>query len=426
MDELRLPLFRNKKDPLFLLLILGIILSVNLYLKYQNYKKLKIDKYYKTTAFVLKEFLKTSKNKKPYTILKLKDKNGEIFFGIVWGKHLKDMENCVVNLKVRTDKIGFIDYLKGFFSSVYAVKIVSRAKNFRQEVSNFIKKQHENSYLKELFSALFLGTYLHKNTRNAVQTFGISHLVAISGFHLGVLASMVFFIFSFFYRVFQDRYFPYRSKKLDLTFVSVAILFAYLWLVGFAPSLLRAYIMLVLGYVMYIRHIKIISFETIVLTIVLIVSFYPEMLFSVSFWFSVSGVFYIFLFLHYFKELKPWQIFLSINFWVYFMMMPIVHFVFFSFDIYQLFSPFLSMIFVLFYPIELFLHLINEGGLLDSLVVRLFDVKTVAVSVKTPLWFLVAFVLVSLSAVYKKVFLYILTILDISFFLYLLYRYAFG
>lgn len=149
----------------------------------------------------------------------------------------------------------------------------------------------------------------------------------------------------------------------------------------------------------------------------ILLAFYPSLLFSISFWFSVSGVFYIFLFLHYFKDLKPWKIFILINFWVYILMQPIVHYIFSTFALSQLLSPILSMIFILFYPLELFLHIIKEGGLLDSMVLKLLDFHTIAVSVKTPLWFLLIYIVTSLLSIYKKIFLYMLIFEALLFFL---------
>ena len=426
MDDLKLSLFYKKRDSFLLIVFLLFILLLNLFLKYQNYRDFTSQKYRQTEATVINQFKKSTKTSKTYYILKLKDKNGVLFYGISWKKGLKDLKNCRISFKVKSDKIDFKSYLKGFFAPIYGVKTISCGDTLRAKLFAYISKQHKEKFLKELFCALFLGGSIDKDARAKIQNIGVSHLVAISGFHLGVLSAILFLMLTPFYRFFQDRYFPYRNLKFDLMVVVWVALFCYLYMVGFLPSLLRAFVMLSIGYLFYIRHIKILSFQTILLTVLIVLCFYPELIFSISFWFSISGVFYIFLFLHYFKDLKPWHIFIFVGLWVYFMMMPIVHYIFGSFGPYQLLSPFISIAFIIFYPLELFLHIFGYGGLLDKAVVKLFSFDISSIEIKTPLWFLMLFISTSLLAIYKKIFLYILIFLDALFFAYLFYRYTFG
>jgi competence protein ComEC len=420
MDELKLSLFSRKRELFALILFLSILFSFNIFLKYKQFQDFKSSKYFKTSAIVLSQYIKTTKKGKKYTVLKLKTDNSLKFYGISWQKNLKNMQSDRIKLKINTKKISFYRYLKGFFAPVYGMKIISPNAGLKQKISTIIQNEHKNRSIKELFSALFLGTSLQKNLRKKIQTLGISHLVAISGFHLGVLSAILFFILTPIYRFFQDKFFPYRNLRLDLMIVTLFLLFGYLYLVGFMPSLIRAYTMLVIIYILYIRHIEIISFQTLALTTVLLLSFFPNLLFSISFWFSISGVFYIFLFLRYFPFLKPWQIIILLNFWVYLMMQPIVHAIFGLFSLYQIYSPILSMLFIIFYPLELFLHIINHGDLLDGMILKLFSIKASIVQIKTPLWFLILFILFSLFSAYKKIFLYILVLLDILFFGYLI------
>ena len=426
MDDLELSLFRNKKEALIFFLGLAIIFFVNITIKFLNYQEFKAKKYHQTNAIVLKVFHKISKRGKKYHILKLQDKSGERFFAVSWQKNLENLASDEITLRVKTDKIGFYDYLKGFFAPAYGIKVIKRLTDPKTTISNFIKDQHPDKELKKFFSALFLGTSISKSLREKIQSYGISHLVAISGFHLGVLSAIFYFLLSLVYKVFQDRYFPYRNIKIDLSVAVFFLLFCYLYIVGFMPSLVRSFVMLLFGYILYIRHIKVVSFEMIVLTVVFLVSLFPELLFSISFWFSISGVFYIFLFLKYFSYLKKWQIFLLLNFWVFFMMMPIVHFVFGGFCPLQLLCIPLSVVFVLFYPFELLVHLLNMGDILDWALLKLFHTGCHMVDVKTPFWFFVSFILLSILSAYRKLFLYMLIVCDLLFFFFLLYRYAFG
>jgi len=108
--------------------------------------------------------------------------------------------------------------------------------------------------------------------------------------------------------------------------------------------------MSMIGFFLFSRNIKIISFGTLFFTICIVLILFPHLIFSVAFWFSVSGVFYIFLFLYHFSNLSKISIFILLHFWVFVLMLPVVHFVFDVFSMYQLFSPLVSMVFILFYP----------------------------------------------------------------------------
>ncbi len=417
MQELEL----DKKHFFILTLILLSIFLFHLLLEYQNFKELTSLKYYPISAKVLNGYHKTTKNGKSYTLLKLKSSNGVKFFGISWKKDIKNLTNSFIKCKVYTKNLSFYRYLKGFFAPIYKIIKINKEDSFlKNYLSSYIALQHKNYITREIFSALFLGSNIDKKIRKKIQSLGISHLVAISGFHLGVLSFLIFFILTPFYKFFQDRFFPYRNPKLDLMIVALFFLFGYLYLVDFIPSLSRAFVMLIVGYIFYIRYIKILSFEILFLTMLLLLAFYPSFVFSISFWFSVAGVFYIFLFLHYFGDLNRWLIFILINFWVFIMMQPIVHYIFPSFAISQLLSPFLSMVFIVFYPLELLLHIIKEGDLLDGMVLKLLKFHTEAMSIKTPLWFLLTYIATSILSIYKKIFLYLLLFQSLLFISYLL------
>jgi len=417
----------DKKHFFILTSFFAFIFCIHLYLYYEDYKQIKISNYYQTSLLVIDQYHKKTKRGKVYELLKVRLKNGIKFFAITWQKGLPNLKNSIIKCKIPTKKITFFKYLKGSFLPIYDIKIVKYTKrNIYKKIDDFIVSQHKSKITKELFEALFIGKKIDKNIRKDVSLLGISHLVAISGFHLGVLSFLIIFILTPLYKIFQDKFFPYRNRMLDLMIVSVVLLFLYLYLVGFIPSLLRAYVMMVIGYIFYIRYIDIFSYETLFLTVVALLAFFPELTFSVAFWFSVCGVFYIFLFLYYFSKLKPWQIFVALNFWVYFLIQPIIHYIFPTFALSQLLSPILSMFFVLFYPMELFLHLIREGGLFDKVVLNLFNFSTQAISFKTPIWFLCLYVATTLSAIYKKIFLYLLVFEGVLFFSYLFYRYTFG
>jgi competence protein ComEC len=271
-----------------------------------------------------------------------------------------------------------------------------------------------------LFKALFFAGNIPKDTREKLSALGINHLLAISGFHLAVLSFILFFLVKVIYKPFVGRFYPYRNSHKDIALIVFTLLFTYLYFLNFVPSLLRAFAMSIFAYVLYDRGMKIISFSSLLLVVSFLIAMWPKLLFALGFWFSVMGVVYIFIFLHHMKALKAWQSFILLNFWVYLAMLPLVHYFFGMFCMQQLFSPLLTMLFILFYPLELFLHLINQGARLDFLLEYLLTLKLHSVELFTNIWVLFFYLTLTLLALFKKFFFYALFVFNLGFFGYLL------
>ncbi len=395
------PLFLDFREKILAFFVLFSLFCLSLGWQYHRYSSLTSKPLHVEVVKVLNHYVKHKRNGRAYDVFKLKSKDGYSFYTVTWRSKNIPI-GSYARIKFKTDKISFFGYLKNFFAVNIFIKQIKSKKETLGKVESYIKDQHKTEDLKEIFSALFLATNIQKSTRQKIQKLGISHLVAISGFHLGLISAILYLLISPVYRLFQDRFFPYRNAKADLAFVVFAILFGYMYILDFSPSFLRSFVLSLFGFFLFSRHIKVISFATLFLSVGFILIMFPRLIFSVSFWFSVSGVFYIFLFLQHFKNLSKIWIFILLNFWVFILMMPIVHFVFKVFTPLQLCSPLLSMAFVPFYPIELFLHIINHGGLFDIWLGKLLNLPTTTYEILTPLWFLVLYISLSLFAILNR------------------------
>jgi len=157
--------------------------------------------------------------------------------------------------------------------------------------------------------------------------------------------------------------------------------------------------MSVLGFFFFSRGIKILSFETLAITILGILAFCPPLFFSLSFWFSVAGVFFLFVFLHHFSHLNKWLMFILLDIFVFISMIPIVHATFPIFTLLQLTSPLSSIVFIVFYPLGVFLHVINLGGILDNLLLGFLHVKAQSYTLMVEPWILMPYIGISLLAI---------------------------
>lgn len=397
-DEKYLKLFYFKKEWILFLLTLKMVFLINISFEYHKYLELKDEEIYQADVKVIQVY-----NKRKFDILKLQSEDFSFFTSA--SKNILYEKLKYVNLYIVTKNIDFIDYLKGFYAPSFNIEILNDKTDTIKKLSNFIRAQHSDSNIASIFDALFFAIPLPQEVRDKCAKQGISHLVAISGFHLGVLSLVLYWIFYYPYSYFHEKKFPYRNKRFDILSLTILFLFSYLLLTGVVPSLLRAFVMFVFGIYMLRRNIKLVSFETLLIIVLLIISFFPKLLFSLSFWFSVCGVFYIYLFLKYFSTLNKKMQFVMFNFWIYLAINPITHYFFGSMSYDQLYSPILTLGFSLFYPLEIFLHIFGLAGLLDGIIGTWLDISIESIELYTPGWFFFAYIAISiLSIFYKKAF----------------------
>ncbi|WP_226896365.1 ComEC/Rec2 family competence protein [Poseidonibacter ostreae] len=400
---------KTSKNLLLFISVLFIIFLINISIEYSKYKELKYEELFETEVLIVNIYEKEKVN-----TLKLKNKDFKFFTSV--SKELDLNKLDLLQIAFLTKNIDFIDFLKGFYAkSIYLDKIHKNT-TLKDKIIDKINFYHKSHKIKEVFKALFLAIPVSTELRDTFANYGITHLIALSGFHLSVLSFLLYWIIYFPYDFFHKRYYPYRNKKFDLLLIILGVLFFYLLLTDIVASLLRAFIMLSLGIFLLRSNIKLFSFTSLLFTFLIIISLLPKYIFSISLWFSLWGVFYIFLYIKYFNEIKSIIIkVLLFNFWIYFAMNPIVHYFFTNTTYEQLYSPFLTIAFTLFYPFELFAHLFGFTGFLDSYLEVFLSKEFYVFEVSTPLWFFISFILLSFASIgSKKAFI----ILNITLFIY--------
>lgn len=162
--------------------------------------------------------------------------------------------------------------------------------------------------------------------------------------------------------------------------------------------------MLLVGFLLYDRGIKIISMQTLFITIMLLLAFFPRLFFSLGFWLSSAGVFYIFLFFLYFKTLsKLWQ-FLLLPIWVYLLMLPYSLAIFNNFSVFHPLSIIWTTLFTLFYPLSILAHIVGYGAIFDGSLLWLLDLGQDGNRVELDIYIFALYLLLSFMAIfYKKI-----------------------
>ncbi|GAA8244592.1 ComEC/Rec2 family competence protein [Helicobacter pylori] len=417
-------LLTTPKEYLLCGVFLSLLLALNLYLEYLNYQKLDFSKPTSLNAQILLQYPKT-KDQKTYFVLKLQSKN-MIFYTTI-KEPLKNLQYRHAHFFGRIKSCSFLESLKSCFFQTYSFSL-TRKHNFKSHARHFIDSAHSNALVGNLYRALFIGDSLNKDLRDKANALGINHLLAISGFHLGILSASVYFLFSLFYTPLQKRYFPYRNAFYDIGVLVWVFLLGYLLLLDFLPSFFRAFLMGLLGFLACFFGVRLLSFKLLILACCIAIALLPKLLFSVGFLLSVCGVWYIFLFLKhtqiFFKTSsflrRSFQV-ISLSALVFLNMLIVAHAFFPMFSPYQLFSIPLGLIFIVFFPLSLFLHAVGLGSLLDNILSMPLTIPTI--SIPSPLWLLgVHLFLTILSARFFKVYLS-MNVLSAGFFLYCCYQY---
>lgn len=296
---------------------------------------------------------------------------------------------------------------------------IQKEQTFKDKIIKNIENNHQDEKIIELFNALFLAVPVSKELRDVITAYGIAHVVALSGFHLVVLSFVIYWILYFPYKFFQDRYFPYRNRKLDILLITIAILFYYLILTDIVPSLLRAFVMFCLSIYLLRSNIKILSYMTLFYTFLIVIAFYPKYIFSIGFWFSIFAVFYIYLFIQYFKNYNKWLLFIFFNIWMFLIFNPIVHYYFPQTSYEQFYSIPITIFFNFFYPAEIFAHIFGFSNYFDKYLKIFIEHKIYVYEVFTPLYFYILYLFVSFLSIWSKKAFIILNILMIGFNIYM-------
>ncbi|MEA3314615.1 MAG: ComEC/Rec2 family competence protein [Campylobacterota bacterium] len=391
----KLNFFQNKKERFFVYSLLLIIFSLNILSSYNKYLTFIDEEIFNTEAYILNIY-----PKKNYFVIKLK--TDDFICYTVSKTRFEIYQN--INISLLTKNISFYDYIKTFYTNSFNIKYTNNKIDYslKSDILEYIQNQHNHNLTTSLYEALYLAKLISKELRVIVSNYGVSHLIAISGFHLGIIVTVLYFLLYILYSPIHKIYFPYRNKKVDILISSSIILFLYLIMIDISPSFLRSFVMFVLGLYLLRSNIKLISFETLLIITLIIISIFPSLLFSLGLWLSITGVFYIFLFIKYFNNLNKYLQFILFNYWLFFVMNPIIHYIFYTTSIEQLYSPILTILFSLFYPISLFLHFINQGDLFDNILLIIPNIKINSYEVITPLWLFISYIFISILSIWYK------------------------
>ncbi|MFK5914584.1 MAG: DNA internalization-related competence protein ComEC/Rec2 [Woeseiaceae bacterium] len=203
-----------------------------------------------------------------------------------------DYEGWLYSKKIRATGYVRINYKKKQFAQLLDKTVTGyKIQSVRQDLYDKLKKQNHKNDFSGIITALAIGerSGISPNQWQVFRATGTSHLVAISGLHIGLLATFIFFI--------TRRIWPYLGplalklaapRAAALSAIAIAALYAALS--GFAVPSQRALIMLCVVMLSLFWRQKIQSSQVLSFALLLVLIIDPIAVISPGFWLSFSAV----------------------------------------------------------------------------------------------------------------------------------------
>jgi len=174
-------------------------------------------------------------------------------------------------------------------------KIIWLIENVRIAVSELIEKM-ENTKHKGILKALIIGekNEISKINREAFNRAGIGHILAISGLHIGIIASFSFILFKWILSFNTFLLWNAQTKKIS-AILSLFPVFVYGLLSGMSPSTQRAIIMVSVFMLTFVLANEQDIINTLSFAALIILIIKPTSVYLASFQLSFSAVFFIIL-----------------------------------------------------------------------------------------------------------------------------------
>lgn len=162
--------------------------------------------------------------------------------------------------------------------------------NIRRTYTELIGKSG-NPDSRAVLKALIVGdrTAISAEMQQAFNRAGVGHLLAISGLHIGIVATVAFFVFQFLATRINLLLWRAWSRK-SAALLAVLPVLIYGVIAGFSPSTQRAVIMVAIFLLTFLFESEQDSLNTLSLAALVILVIHPPSLFSISFQLSFAAV----------------------------------------------------------------------------------------------------------------------------------------
>lgn len=221
--------------------------------------------------------------------LSVRLKEGDTFTDYVRvGDRVTLVSRPIIN-KINVSQFSFSDIKYYAYSSLDELKVLPGTLDLREQILGSLRATYNNWLGKygDLAYGIITGNKngLTNEYRSAYSLSGLSHILAVSGLHVGFLMSLISAILKLF-KV---------NNKVQL-WICIPILLAYNLLVGFSFSIIRASIMFIISFIARLSGKRSDQLNNLALSVTVILCIFPYALFDIGFIMSVGCVFAISMF----------------------------------------------------------------------------------------------------------------------------------
>lgn len=147
----------------------------------------------------------------------------------------------------------------------------------KQNVSTYIHSKINKNHAANFLEGIGTGDFQDRSLGYAFSRFGLQHIMAISGFHFTIIASLLNFLLSI------------ALPKKSATYLLLVLLFGYYMFLGYAPSILRAWISSSLALLGCLIERKSSGLNSLGVGIMIVLLFDPHACTTVGFQFSFAA-----------------------------------------------------------------------------------------------------------------------------------------
>ena len=203
--------------------------------------------------------------------------------------HLHDVLTIAVWLLIGCSRAFVCSEANGgpSMQSAFAQRTLQKAGQAQSALAGRLEEACLSPSAHALCSALVLGQRdgLKRETRQAYARAGVSHLLALSGMHMGIIYGLLYLVFIRWVRNSRWRWYA-------LPFI-LLLLWSYTLVAGMPVSLVRAAIMLSVFTISWLRQYDTDPLHPLAVSAIIILLASPAALFSISFQLSFTAVFFI-------------------------------------------------------------------------------------------------------------------------------------
>ncbi|MGN1258701.1 MAG: ComEC/Rec2 family competence protein [Christensenellales bacterium] len=185
-----------------------------------------------------------------------------------------DNDECIFNFAFNDEELESVTLSKNIFIIL------------RNKITNFIVAQNTNDFVSGLEVGMLFGekAYVGDTIKDSFSVSGLSHLLAVSGLHVGFLLVIMNFVLNKLL----------KSKTKITLIIEATFLIIYAFICDFSPSVVRASVMAIISMYALVRGRQYDGLNALCLSAIILLFINPFTLFDVGFQLSFACVFSLF------------------------------------------------------------------------------------------------------------------------------------